>query len=427
MRHSSPLISAHLRSVLNKMGYKLTPVGFHRTLPNRNGTRASEMYATLYHSKFVDLQTRIIYVDLSFWNFNVERLITIRIKFDLPLSGGVYPSAHVKVADLYTCNIATLADVSLCGKNHIIRMGFEVACLLVITLVALVVVLQVVLTVFKIFVWHYGLEKCHKTEDEDVWWDRKTQSNRDIMESSSSSMNASSRRSLEERKAKGKQKKGLFGMIVKVFKSKPGTWWFWNFFLLLQLTIYYAYLGSRYVAMILVPTDVDPASDDYIDFQTPATWANYSDRINALFIFLCWVRLFEFISFFSGHGLFLFVLMFLVFMGGSALSNQIAFGYYVENYETFTQAFFTTFGALKGSLPYEDINHMVSSGLFGAAFGLIYSAILIYILMHLILAILFALGQYMKKVFQVSKIGSTPPRPLRTLHSPTLYHLLNFS
>lgn len=47
-------------------------------LPNRNGTEASQMYATLYQSKFIDLQTRIIYVDASFWNFNVERLITVR-------------------------------------------------------------------------------------------------------------------------------------------------------------------------------------------------------------------------------------------------------------------------------------------------------------------------------------------------------------
>jgi hypothetical protein len=202
--------------------------------------------------------------------------------------------------------------------------------------------------------------------------------------------------------AKETLKRGFFSMIRNVFRSKPRTWWMWNFFLLLQLTVYYAYLGSRYVGMVLVPTNVDPAGDNYIDFQTPATWANYSDRINALFIFLCWVRLFEFISFFSGHGLFLFILMFLVFMGGSALSNQIAFGYYVENYATFQQSFISTFGALRGKLPYEDISHMVSSGLFGAMFGLVYAAILIYILMHLILAILFALGQYMKKMFQVS-------------------------
>jgi hypothetical protein len=202
--------------------------------------------------------------------------------------------------------------------------------------------------------------------------------------------------------AKATLKRGFFSMISKVFRAKPRSWWMWNSFLLLQLAVYYAYLGSRYVAMVLVPTDVDPASDDYIDFETPATWANYSDRINALFIFLSWVRLFEFISFFSGHGLFLFIVMFLVFMGGSALSNQIAFGYYVANYATFQQSFISTFGALRGKLPYEDISHMVSSGLFGAVFGLVYAAILIYILMHLVLAILFALGQYMKKMFQVS-------------------------
>ena len=96
------------------------------------------------------------------------------------------------------------------------------------------------------------------------------------------------------------------------------------------------------------------------------------------------MRLFEFISFFANHGLFLFACMFLVFMSGegismdiylpplrsvsnlfrsslagSALSNQIAFGYYIESYASFQTSFFTTMKAVQGKLPYEDISNMM--------------------------------------------------------------------
>ena len=43
-------------SVLSSMGYELETTGFAKTIPNRDGTLASHMYATLYHSKFIDLQ-----------------------------------------------------------------------------------------------------------------------------------------------------------------------------------------------------------------------------------------------------------------------------------------------------------------------------------------------------------------------------------
>ena len=51
---------------------------------------------------------------MAFWNFNVERLVTIRLEFDMPLSGGVYAKRVVRVADLYTCTIAKFDDAKLC-------------------------------------------------------------------------------------------------------------------------------------------------------------------------------------------------------------------------------------------------------------------------------------------------------------------------
>ncbi|GMH63441.1 hypothetical protein TrST_g1634 [Triparma strigata] len=409
-----PLVNEEVQaSILSNMGYELKSPGFSKVLPNRNGTEASILYATLYQSKFIDLQTRYLYIDMAFWNFNVERLTTIRFTFDMPLSGAVYPSVAVKVADLYTCNIATLDDVQLCDRRHIIRMSFEVACLVVITLVAVIVILQICLTVFKICTWQFNVAHC--CVEEDAWWDFRAKKSRESELSSHDDRESASSSKTSIKKAK---KKTFYKMMKKVIGAKGGAWWFWNMFLILQLAVYYAYLGSRYVAMVLVPTNVDPASDTYIDFQTPATWANYSDRINALFIFLSWVRLFEFISFFSNHGLFLFVLMFFVFMSGSALSNQIAFGYYVENYSSFLSSFFTTLKALQGNLPYDDISNMMQSGLAGTVFGLVYVLILIYILAHLILALVFALGEYMKKMFQLQpkiSLSTLPPAVVEVL------------
>jgi hypothetical protein len=122
--------------------------------------------------------------------------------------------------------------------------------------------------------------------------------------------------------------------------------------------------------MQLVPMGVDVGSDEYIDFQTPSLWADYSDRINALFIFMSWVRLFEFFNFFSGRSLGLFFMMFCVFVCGSTLSNVIAFGYYINDYKTIQVAFFTTLNALRGKLPFDHISDMMQSGLAGTVFGL---------------------------------------------------------
>ncbi|GMI26474.1 hypothetical protein TeGR_g15227, partial [Tetraparma gracilis] len=51
-------------SILATLGYELSPPGFSVTIPNRNGTLAAHLYATMYHSKFIDLQTRYVYVDM---------------------------------------------------------------------------------------------------------------------------------------------------------------------------------------------------------------------------------------------------------------------------------------------------------------------------------------------------------------------------
>ena len=99
--------------------------------------------------------------------------------------------------------------------------------------------------------------------------------------------------------------------------------------------------------------------------------------------------------------------MFLVFMIGTALSNQILFGYYIESYSSFIKAFFTTMKALQGKIPYEDIESIMNAGIFGVVFGVSYVGILVYIIFHLILALLFALAEYIRKVVQVRhSVGS---------------------
>ena len=285
-----------------------------------------------------------MYVDLAFWNFNVERLITLRLTFDMPLSGGVYPKVAVRVADLYTCSIARWSSAfdaaKTCSTSHQVRFVFEGLCLMAIVLVAIMAILQIFGAMFYILVLHYGLIEDERTsiaqcfqaclcslkrsnngEHATTLYDRPD---------SLSEVNADDGGSFSGRKSKKKDNSTLWKHAKHVFTNYAREWWFWQFYLLLQLFVYFTYLLVRVITMELVPLGVDVGTDSYINFQTPALWADYSDRVNSFFIFLSWVRLFEFFNFFSGRNLGLFVLMAGVFILGSALANLIALGYYVK-------------------------------------------------------------------------------------------------
>ena len=104
-------------NLLGKTGLDVKAPGFFKILPNRNGTSAAEIYATLYQSKFVDLQTRVVNIDMAFWNFNIERLVAVRFTFNLPLSGGVYPSAQAKVRRIESLLGILKPSDSLCSSH----------------------------------------------------------------------------------------------------------------------------------------------------------------------------------------------------------------------------------------------------------------------------------------------------------------------
>ena len=393
--------------LLLKSGYRASDIGFQVVLPNRDSIRAQIIYEELKTNKFIDLQTRKIEVHATFWNFNVMRLTTLEFDFFLPISGGVFTTSFVRVADLYSCDVGSLADLEECDRNSVVRLIFEVACLVIITLQALLyfwhlsfnicIILFDHITIRFDINWSKVCRGCccfHERRREDKWWDRPSATSRGDLAAEGGIAAAAAA-------APKKQKKMTFVELArKVFKAQTAGFWFWQSFVLLQLIVYFGFFISKYVTMLLVPTGINIAGDDYIDFTYAANFANYADRINALFIFLSWVRLFEFINFFAKKSLLLFVGMFAIFLCGSAISNQIAFGYYIEKYSTFAKALIQTFSALRGQLPFDEMGKMLNNGGVGFIFAVVYIGLLIYIVFHLLLAIFFAISQYMKKSFK---------------------------
>ena len=345
--------------VLSALGYEYPSPGFYVVLPNSNGTQASYKYATLYQSKFIDLQTRALFVDINYWNLNLNRLITVKFVFELPIYGGVDASYQARVADVYQCSPLNLET---CKTSDFVRMSFEVVCLFAIICVTILVILQVCMNFFKLIAWNYGWLKIDHDKDPILTAFKTSLINgvaKDVDDggdpaekyfgriSSSQSLSGRGRKVKQEYHTppnlttreivdKNREESTIFQKLMRITFARPMAFWFWNMFLVAQIIVYFGYLVSRWIAFDLVPQNYDVAGDKFIDFLTPCLWVNYGDRLNALFIFLSWVRLFEFINYFSGHGLMLFVFMFFAFICGSALSNQIAFGFYVENYSSFS-------------------------------------------------------------------------------------------
>lgn len=113
--------------LLLKTGYHAASIGFHVDLPNLDASLAREKYTEMYENQFIDLQTRKLEIHATFWNFNIMRLTSLEFDFQLPVSGGVFPSSFVKVSDLYSCNIGSLSDLENCNENSVVRLIFEVA------------------------------------------------------------------------------------------------------------------------------------------------------------------------------------------------------------------------------------------------------------------------------------------------------------
>ena len=133
-------------------------------------------------------------------------------------------------------------------------LGFEIACLLSITLVALMVVLQFMLMAFRasVILIKAGHQKPHGGK-------HRAETEETIRESTLS--NLSSTGAPKHRITWKRWRTRAHKRLKREFGSKGWNWWFWSFFTMLQLVMYYMYFAARLVTWSIIPdgrnTEVD--------------------------------------------------------------------------------------------------------------------------------------------------------------------------
>ena len=327
-----------------------TSKGYFETLPHSNLTLAAQKIFSLYDNGFIDYQTRAIFLDLPYWNQNLNIVMVLRIEFVLPLEGTIFAKVGVFVADYFRC---TPFDLDSCHARDFIKLSIELLCFMLVFLVMILTLVRTCVWTHKVAAWHYGLQireqrilRKRSPANSPSQWSNDSKAHNYKLEDdeenghrSPSSKSGTTKRGTavhEKRNAalKISRLSSLWSKIWESFKHTPSSLLFWNIFLMLQLSLFFSFITARLIAYSLVPREFDIAGDDFIDFRTSILWFSKADSLNALFIFFSWLRLFEVISFFTSYSWRWLILLLVTFLIGSAVAMELAFGFYVYGYRT---------------------------------------------------------------------------------------------
>ena len=66
-----------------------------------NITQAREALDTLFENRWLDEQTRALFIDFTTYNGNINKFCNIRIVFEMPSYGGVHPTLKYAALKLY--------------------------------------------------------------------------------------------------------------------------------------------------------------------------------------------------------------------------------------------------------------------------------------------------------------------------------------
>jgi len=303
--------------------------GYFEVLPNRNKSIAHQKIATLYDNGFIDYATEAVFIDFSYWNSNLNILLNVRTSFIMPISGTVFADTKVIVADYFRC---TPFQSDLCKTSDFAKIFLEFLCFIVLFIVLVLTVTQGAVWTRKVARYHFGLRLQQNTTLQ-IKYDNKSNTERRDDEEHGALAPGVSNRTLTQfdnnEVAIAKQtSSSLLKKLWLSLKNTRSSQVFWNFFLILQLSLFMSYFCSRLIAFDLSPEGFNVAGDDYINFRKSAHWFRKADSFNALFMFFSWLRLFEVISVFASFSFFSLVGILVFFLIGSALSLQLAFGFY---------------------------------------------------------------------------------------------------
>jgi heme exporter protein D len=316
--------------------YSYPTPGYYEVLPNQNGTKALEVINTLFDSKYIDLQTRALFIDMTFYNWNVKFFTTLRLLVEFPETGGAFPSTDVRVGRIFEAE----------GYSNKVELFFQLLTAFIIT----------GFTLYLLFgrVVPFAMRSCMEGGLLKLIWDTHD-----------------------------------LGFEL----------YFWAFFTLVQICMYYCYVSFRALAFCSLPAGYNILGDEYIDFRTPLAWRTTGTRVNAVGLFLSWLRLFQFIKYATQTRLWLFILMFCVFCAGSAFAHQIAFGYYVFQYRQYLASFMSVLDALRFQFQTDEISSLFDSVL-GPVVALLYALVLLYIMVNLLITIMHALWTRTKRILR---------------------------
>lgn len=313
--------SASYMSRLGHFSYR--PPGFTATLPNHNGTEALETLATLYHYKFIDLQTRVFYVDVNVYNTALNYLYYARLIFEIPTAGGVFPQRDVRVVDPYFTE--TASDIALlCLEGIVILLH---AAFTIVVLVA------------------YGVPTVRAVLAggwRDVW---------------------------------------------RHLAALNMTQHLWNIITIVQIATFFTAVSYRYIAYDHVPSGFDVAGDDYINWRTSVTHLSTAEKLTTVSLFVSWLRLFEFVEFYGEKSFWFVIFMFVIFLCGSTLSHQLAFGFYLYDYRNFLASFISVLRSFRGELTFTEFSTFFDRQ-YGPLLAFLYVIIFVYLIVTLVIAIL---------------------------------------
>jgi len=370
--------------VLGLLKYKHPVISLDvtKTLPRTNRTAAMEIIRDMKDQTFIDLNTRALFVDMSFYNLNLQLLMTIRLTFEFFVGGGVFASKNVIVHDITTCSFNNSFKHFHC--KWIWGWFYYVAntiCGLVTFALLLLLIFGGYQQLYKLAMWHYGgvvrkrakevVEKlCTVLEEGRVTWGQKGNTNpAPILQP-----------------VCGRLPSLLWNIYLYLLRL-GARWWMWIVYLLLQIALYLTRMLCAHVGFDLLSVSPDVDGDAYIDYRSASLWLRYSEVMNACFIMSAWLRLFEFFPVFV-HSFTNFFLLFMVFLIGSSFSAHFLVGFYIDDYRNFQCAFIKIVRFLWGDWPTEILDYM-NNPVLEYFFVTVFTGIIALIFVHLAIAIFF--------------------------------------
>jgi hypothetical protein len=358
--HTPPLTTTthhHLRLAQSNSWQIFPSPAYSVVLPSRNETAAVALAKYLQDSQYIDEQTAAVMVDLSVYNINLQRCVSLRLRTEFTAAGGALPYVRMigNVPHSLYCTNAMLyyailySTVLHCTDCTVLYYTHHLTFCMIDTPTNIFsddTFMNVCIFVVAGFYLYFAVDMV--TDIRETGW-------------------------------------LLFEEPTKLLQY-------------VNIAIFVCYWCFKITAFLHKPEHVDVASNGYVDVKPFVETVYMSEMLNACNAFLSWFKLISFLSLNpqfaritgtlsrAAMQISAFLVIFFIISFAFTTAFSLAFGSRLHSYRNLTATLFTLLQALLGDFDFEELSNQ--DRVFGPFLFICFISIAVFVVLNIVIAII---------------------------------------